>query len=89
MLIGAFVVGAVLGGIAAWLVLRERVTAERRSAEELQATFTTLSAEVLQRNNESFLHLAGSQLKPIADTLKAFDEKTQDRIIEAVLKSVG
>jgi DNA recombination protein RmuC len=64
MLIAAFVVGALLGGAAVWLVMRERVAA--------------LSAEALQRNNESFLQLAGSQLKPIADTLKAFDEKTQD-----------
>src|SRR3954453_4211510 len=78
MLLGAFVIGALLGGLAAWLVLRERVAAQRRTAEELQTSFTALSADALQRNNESFLQLAGSQLKPIADTLKAFDEKTQD-----------
>ena len=39
MLVGAFVVGALLGGIAVWLVLRERIAAQRRSAEELSTTF--------------------------------------------------
>jgi DNA recombination protein RmuC len=78
MLIAAFIVGALLGGTAIWLVMRERVAAHRRTAEDVSSSFTSLSAEALQRNNESFLQLAGSQLKPIADTLKAFDEKTQD-----------
>ena len=65
MLIAAFVVGALLGGAAIWLVMRERVAAHRRTAEDVSSSFTALSAEALQRNNESFLHLAGSQLKPI------------------------
>jgi DNA recombination protein RmuC len=78
MLIAAFIVGALLGGAAIWLVMREHVAAHRRTAEDVSSSFTSLSAEALQRNNESFLQLAGSQLKPIADTLKAFDEKTQD-----------
>ena len=70
-------VGALLGGIAVWLVLRERIAAQRRSAEELSTTFGALSAEALQRNNDSFLQLARTQLEPIATTLKVFDEKTQ------------
>jgi DNA recombination protein RmuC len=77
MLIGAFIVGAVLGGLAVWLVLRERIAAHRRSAEELSTTFTAVSAEALQRNNDSFLQLARIQLEPIASTLKSFEEKTQ------------
>src|SRR5262245_19375122 len=77
MLIGAFIVGAAIGGLAAWLVLRERIAAQRRSAEDLTTTFTALSAEALQRNNDSFLQLARTQLEPIASTLKIFDEKTQ------------
>jgi DNA recombination protein RmuC len=77
MLIGAFLVGAVLGGLAVWFVLRERLASQRRSAEELSTTFTALSAEALQRNNDSFLQLARTQLDPIAGTLKLFEEKTQ------------
>jgi DNA recombination protein RmuC len=77
MLIGAFIVGAAIGGLAVWLVLRERIAAHRRSAAELSTTFTALSAEALQRNNNSFLQLARTQLDPIASTLKVFDEKTQ------------
>jgi DNA recombination protein RmuC len=77
MLIGAFVAGALLGGLAAWLVLRERVAAHRRTSEELSTTFSALSAEALQRNNDSFLQLARTQLEPIEKTLKVFDEKTR------------
>jgi DNA recombination protein RmuC len=77
MLIGAVILGVLLGSLATWLVLRERVRAQRVTAEELSDRFKALSAETLQRSNESFLQLAGTQLKPIADTLRAFDEKTQ------------
>jgi hypothetical protein len=55
MLIGAFVLGALLGGLAAWLFLRERVAAHRRAADEVTATFRSLSAEALQQNTDSFL----------------------------------
>ncbi|HKP16902.1 MAG TPA: DNA recombination protein RmuC [Gaiellaceae bacterium] len=77
MSIAAFLVGALLGGVAVWLVLRERLRAHRRTADELTTTFTALSAEALHRNNDSFLQLASTQLKPIAEKLKAFDEATQ------------
>lgn len=77
MLIGVFVVGAFLGGLAVWLFLRERAAAHRRAADEVTATFRSLSAEALQHNSDSFLRLAQSQLQPIAVTLKTFDEKTQ------------
>jgi DNA recombination protein RmuC len=77
MLIGVFVVGAFLGGLAVWLFLRERAAADRRAADEVTATFRSLSAEALQQNSDSFLRLAQSQLQPIAVTLKTFDEKTQ------------
>ena len=76
MLIGAFIVGALLGGFVAWLVLRERVAAHRRAGDEISGTFRSLSAEALQQNSDSFLRLAQSQLAPIASTLKTFDEKT-------------
>ena len=77
MLIGAFILGALLGGLGAWFVLRERVAAQRRASDEVEATFRSLSAEALQQNTDSFLRLAQSQLQPIAVTLKTFDEKTQ------------
>jgi DNA recombination protein RmuC len=76
MLIGAFILGALAGSIAAWFFLRERVAAHRRAADETAATFRSLSAEALQQNTDSFLRLAQSQLQPIAATLKTFDDKT-------------
>jgi DNA recombination protein RmuC len=85
MLIGAFVVGAILGGLAAWLVLRERVRAQRVTAEELTNTFRALSAETLQRTTSSFLDLAKdkiegvatAQLQPIKESLQRFDDKVE------------
>jgi DNA recombination protein RmuC len=57
--------------------MRERIAGERRAAGELETKFKALSSEALQRNNDSFLQLARTQLEPIAQTLKVFDEKTQ------------
>lgn len=85
MLIGAFVVGAILGGLAAWLVLRERVRAQQHAAEHFTDSFKALSAETLQQTTSSFLDLAKdkiegvatAQLGPIKDSLQRFDEKVE------------
>jgi len=77
MLIGAFVVGVILGGLAVWFVLRERVAAQRRVTDQAMSSFSSLSAQALRENSDSFLRLAQTQLEPIATTLKTFDEKTQ------------
>ncbi len=82
MVIAAFVVGAALGGFAVWLVLRERLTAQRRAGDELSATFKALSAETLQQTTTSFLDLAKgkiedvatAEIKPIKDSLERFNE---------------
>jgi DNA recombination protein RmuC len=76
MVIAALLVGMAAGAGIAWLALRERLKAQARAAGELSTTFRALSAEALQRNNETFLQLARTQLDPIAETLKTFDEKT-------------
>jgi DNA recombination protein RmuC len=86
MLIGAFVVGAILGGLAVWLVLRERVSAGRRAAGELESTFRALSAQTLQQTTTSFLDLAkdkiegvaSAQLAPIKESLQRFDRKVEE-----------
>jgi len=85
MLIAAFVVGALLGGLAVWFVLRERVSAQRRTAEDFTSTFKALSAETLQQTTTSFLDLAkdkiegvaSSQLSPIKESLQRFDLKVE------------
>src|SRR5262245_15425704 len=76
MLIGAFVVGTILGGLAVWFVLRERAAA-RLATDDVMSSFSALSAQALRDNSDSFLRLAQTQLEPIAATLKTFDEKTQ------------
>lgn len=85
MLIAAFVVGTILGGLAVWLVLRERAGAEQRVAENLTTTFKALSAETLQQTTSSFLDLAkdkiegvaSAQLTPIKESLQRFDLKVE------------
>jgi DNA recombination protein RmuC len=75
MVIAAFIAGGILGGFAVWLVLRERLSAQRRTAEQASASFAALSADALRQNSESFLQVARTQLDPINDTLRRFDEK--------------
>ena len=85
MLIAAFVVGALVGGLAVWFVLRERVNAQRRTADDFTSTFKALSAETLQQTTTSFLDLAkdkiegvaSSQLSPIKESLQRFDQKVE------------
>ncbi len=82
MVIAAFVVGALIGGLAAWLVLRERLTARHRAAGDLSATFKALSAETLQQTTVSFLDLAkgkiedvaAAEIKPIKDSLERYND---------------
>jgi DNA recombination protein RmuC len=86
MVIAAFAIGATLGGLAVWLVLRKRVAAQRRTAEELSTTFKSLSAEAPQQTTSSFLDLAkdkiegvaSAQLSPIRDSLQRFDRKVEE-----------
>jgi DNA recombination protein RmuC len=85
MLIGAFILGVILGGVAVWLILRERVRAQRIAASDMTDTFKALSAETLQQTTTSFLDLAKdkiegvatAQLLPIKESLQRFDEKVE------------
>ena len=96
MLIGAFVVGSLLGGLAVWFVLRERVRAQRLTAVELSDTFKALSAETLHQTTSSFLDLAkdkiegvaNTHLQPIKESLQRFDEKVE-RLEQARQKERG
>ncbi|HET7044350.1 MAG TPA: DNA recombination protein RmuC [Gaiellaceae bacterium] len=56
---------------------RQAAVDRARSIEESDERVQALAAEALRRNNSSFLELAQTQLTPIAETLKRFDEKTQ------------
>ena len=72
-LVAAALAGAAVAALAVWGVLRARLTAERRIAEDrlraqaeadarLRETFASLSAEALERNNAVFLDLARERL---------------------------
>src|SRR5262245_6893900 len=61
MLVASFIVGAIVGAVVVWLVLRERTSAERRARSELETTFEALSAKALQNSTSSLLDLANSQ----------------------------
>ncbi len=77
MLIGIFIAGAAVGALVAWLILRERLMHQRQLNDDLTTQFTAVSAESLRTNSDWLLQTAKSQLEPIAETLKRFDEKTQ------------
>ena len=76
---------SILGGVAVWLILRERVRAQRLAASDMTDTFKALSAETLQQTTTSFLDLAKdkiegvatAQLLPIKESLQRFDEKVE------------
>ena len=85
MLIGAFILGVILGGVAVWLILRERVRRSGARPSDMTDTFKALSAETLQQTTTSFLDLAKdkiegvatAQLLPIKESLQRFDEKVE------------
>jgi len=74
MVVGMILVGVLLGGAAVWLVMRERITAAKRSRAELAVEVDALSREALRRNNAEFLELAEGQLGPLKETLAKVDE---------------
>src|SRR4051794_4661419 len=77
MAVATALIGLLLGAAGAWLWLRTRVVAadaraeqaardlehERRLREEQQATFSALARDALDRNSQSFLELARTQLE--------------------------
>lgn len=70
----------------------ERVTAEkvellRSTQENLSNSFKVLSAEALQKNNQSFLDLAKTQLERFQEGAQKDLSKRQDQIVE-VMKPV-
>ena len=85
MMIAAFLVGTILGGLAVWLILRERTGARQRVTDDMTTTFKALSAETLQQTTTSFLDLAkdkiegvaSAQLTPIKESLQRFDKKVE------------
>jgi DNA recombination protein RmuC len=85
MLVVAFVVGVILGGVAVWLVLRERLAAHRLALGEIERV-RAISAETFQETAGSFLDLAKdkiegvatSELRPIKESLQLFDRKVEE-----------
>jgi DNA recombination protein RmuC len=78
MVVVMLFVGIVVGGLAVWFVMRERLRAERRGRDELSATFAGLSAQALQSSTTSFLELADTKLDPLRQSLVRFDEHVRD-----------
>jgi DNA recombination protein RmuC len=73
MLIAMFVIGVLVGGLAVWAVLRERLAAQRRVETQLGTTFEALSANALRETSSSFLLQASSKLEPLEKLLTSFD----------------
>lgn len=66
-------------------VAQSRLEAAEQLARALPDTFKALSADALERNNESFLHLAKSRLQEFQATATGDLEKRQQAINELVV----
>jgi DNA recombination protein RmuC len=84
MLIVAFIVGVAVGGLAVWLVLRERVSAHRRARDESDTAFRALSAEALQQSSTQFLELARTHLEGLQTRATADLEQRRQAVEELV-----
>jgi DNA recombination protein RmuC len=94
--------GAIAGGLVAWLAARgkiarleERAAAERRVADEklallgqaetkLREAFTSLAADALRQNNQSFLALAQTKLGEFQHSAASDLEKRQKAVDDLV-----
>jgi DNA recombination protein RmuC len=73
----AATLGLALGAFLTWLLLRVR----------LRETFSSLSAEALRQNNESFLHLAQTKLGEFQQGASSELEKRQ-RAVDALVRPI-
>ncbi|HEX6614788.1 MAG TPA: DNA recombination protein RmuC [Gemmatimonadales bacterium] len=82
------------GALVMWLVARgrvarleERVAAERQADARLRDAFASLSAEALQRNNQSFLDLARAQLGEFQQSA-SFDLAQRQRAVDELVRPI-
>lgn len=86
--------GMAAGALVTWLVARgrvvrleERVAAERQADARLRDAFASLSAEALQRNNQSFLDLARAQLGEFQQSA-SFDLAQRQRAVDELVRPI-
>ncbi len=86
--------GMAAGALVTWLVARgrvarleERVAAERQADARLRDAFASLSAEALQRNNQSFLDLARAQLGEFQQ-LASFDLAQRQQAVDELVRPI-
>jgi len=79
-----FLAGAAAGAVFVTLFARTKSSAVRRSADEMKATFTALSTEVLRSNSESFLQLARTELDKKEEAAKLTLDHRQSAIADLV-----
>lgn len=86
--------GIAVGALVAWLATRgrvarleERVAAERKADARLRDAFAALSAEALQRNNQSFLDLARAQLGEFQQSA-SFDLAQRQQAVDELVRPI-
>ena len=101
LMLAAAIVGALIGGLVAWLIRTQRVAvlekeiarheARDESIEQeqqrLQSVVERLSREALKQNNESFLQLAEQNLKKFQSEASADLEK-REKAVEQLVKPI-
>src|SRR5690349_16899639 len=86
MVVGLLIllVGLVAGCACAWLVLRQRTEADRRSRVALETTFKALSADALRESSASFVELARAHLETLQTKATADLEQRQQAVEQLV-----
>jgi DNA recombination protein RmuC len=73
-------IGLAIGGIGAWALMRERLSAAIHGKDDLANQFKALSAEALRQNNDSFLTLAQTRFDTFQSEAKAELEKREQAV---------
>jgi DNA recombination protein RmuC len=91
LVIASLVIGLLLGGLALWFVMRERIAATRRSHSDGANEFQALATEVLRQSKTDFLELAKTQLEGLQAKAGAeFDQrhKAVEQLVAPIRESL-
>ena len=82
------IIGLIIGAICAYAILWPKLSRARRDEEKLAATFETLAAESMRRNQDQFLTLATEKLK-MAQMESAHDLEKRQTAISGIVDPIG
>ena len=82
------IIGLIIGALAVAAFLLPKLSRAKRDEEKLAATFETLAAESMRRNQDQFLTLATEKLK-MAQMESAHDLEKRQTAISGIVEPIG